>query len=127
MIGLSRASSHLILLCILWPRIDARATGTDDISAMASGYRRIGEAGEKRMSDIGRYIAKLFAFPAYFMKDWRQDFVMPLANELGLRPIWGDIIEAENYYRDHPKNLGKDRQSYIIGKTQSEYLRKVAH
>ena len=77
------------------------------------------------MSDIGRYIAKLFALPAYFMKDWRQDFVMPFAHELGLRPMWGDIIEAENYYHEYPKKLGNDRQSYIIGKTQSVDMRKL--
>ena len=127
MIGLSQASALLILLCVLWSRADARAADTDNISAMASGYRRMGETGERRMSDIGRYIAKLFALPAYFMKDWRQDFVMPFAHELGLRPMWGDIIEAENYYHEYPKKLGNDRQSYIIGKTQSEYISTVAY
>ena len=119
MIGFSRTLAIFIFIFTPWPRIDARTAGIHGAAAMASGYRRIGEVGERRMSDIGRYVSKLFALPAYFMRDWRQDFAVPFANSLGLRPIWGEIIEAEAYYRDNPRSFGADRQAVIIGKIQS--------
>ena len=105
----NRLRLHIIIVTL----VCAFAHSIRSAPAMAS--RRAGRNEEERSWEIGTHVASFYSLPIHSTQDFRSGFLMPLAEQIGLLPIWEEIFSAEREYGERAKSVTVTKQSFLIG------------